>query len=69
MRNTALEGLDADPILVVHDEIVLECAEADAEAAKVRLAEAMVRGFLEIFPEGETTGLVEAKIARTWPDK
>ena len=38
VRNTALEGLDADPILVVHDEIVMECAEADAEAAKVRLA-------------------------------
>ena len=67
--DTALEGLDADPILVVHDEIVLECAEADAEAAKVRLAEAMVRGFLEIFPEGETADLVDAKTARTWADK
>jgi len=62
----ALEGLDAKPILVVHDEIVLECAEADAEVAKDRLTEAMVRGFLEIFPDGDTTGLVEAKVSRNW---
>ena len=62
----ALEGLDAEPILVVHDEIVLECAEADAEAAKERLTEAMVRGFLEIFPVGETRGLVEAKVRGNW---
>jgi len=62
----ALEGLDAEPILVVHDEIVLECAEADAEAAKERLTEAMVRGFLEIFPGGETRGLVEAKVRGSW---
>jgi len=64
--DTALEGLDAEPILVVHDEIVLECAEADAEAAKERLEAAMVRGFLEIFPDGETRGLVGSKISRIW---
>ena len=60
--DTALDGLDAEPILVVHDEIVLECAEA----AKERLTEAMVRGFLEIFPGGETRGLVEAKVRGSW---
>lgn len=61
-----LEGLDAKIILCVHDEILLEVAEQDAEVAGKALVHAMEQGFLEIFPEGPTNGLVNLKQGKTW---
>jgi DNA polymerase I len=63
-----LDGLDAFPILVVHDEILLEAATTDAAEASRRLESAMVAGYLEVFPKGPTTGLVECGIGRTWAE-
>jgi DNA polymerase-1 len=64
----ALEGLDAVPVLVVHDELVLEVSREDAEEASRRLTALMREAFLEIFPDGPTAGLVEAGIGRTWSE-
>ena len=65
----ALDGLDAAPVAVVHDEVILEAGEADApEAARV-LEESMIAGMLDVFPKATTTGLVEARIGRSWADK
>ncbi len=59
-------GLDIKMVNIIHDEIVLEVAAADAEQAKVILEEAMINGMLRVFPEAHTAGLVEAGIGDTW---
>lgn len=54
----------AAPVLVVHDEIVLECDQADVERAQAWLVDCMVRGmasFLERVPV-----VVEATAERDW---
>ena len=54
----------AAPILVVHDEIVLECDRADVEQAQAWLVDCMTRGmasFLERVPV-----VVEATAERDW---
>ena len=62
----ALAGLDAELILQVHDELVLEVAETDADAARGRLVEAMREAWLEVFPGAPDTGLVDARVAKCW---
>lgn len=63
-----LSGPDARIIHCIHDEIILEVAERDASLAKEALEQAMIQGFQQIFPEAPTTGLVEAKVGKTWAD-
>lgn len=63
-----LAGLDAKIINCVHDEILLEASEQDAPVAKEALEKAMVEGFLQVFPDAPTTGLVAAKIGGNWAD-
>jgi DNA polymerase I-like protein with 3'-5' exonuclease and polymerase domains len=66
LLDRALVGLDAQLILSVHDELVIEAAEDDAEEAKQRLAGTMTRAFTEFFPNAPSAGLVDAKIVRSW---
>jgi DNA polymerase I-like protein with 3'-5' exonuclease and polymerase domains len=63
-----LEGLDARIVNCVHDEIILEVAEPDVPAAKEALEQAMVQGFLALFPEAPTNGLVTASAGRNWAE-
>lgn len=62
-------GYDVQMIATVHDELILEAPEDAAADVKVHLEQAMQDGFLEIFPNAPTTGLVEARIAGTWAEK
>ncbi len=62
-------GLDAVPVAVVHDEVILETARQDADEAARILEECMVAGMLDVFPDAATDGLVEAGIGRSWADK
>lgn len=66
----ALHGLDARLYHNIHDEIVLDVAPADAERAAVALEQAMVTGFLEVFPEGAdlTAHLVDAVTGANWDE-
>lgn len=66
MSRTALAGLDARPVNLIHDEVVLEVVEADVPAAKVALSAAMVEGLLAIFPDACTGDLVEAHEGDNW---
>src|SRR3954470_4080238 len=63
-----LAGLNARLVNIVHDELVLEVAEADADKAIAAVESAMADGFLAIFPEGRAamTGLVEAHQGPNW---
>ena len=70
LLNQALSGLDAQIINLIHDEVVLEVADADVEAAKAVLVETMTAGFAAIFPEAAALGtlrdLVEAHGGLDW---
>jgi DNA polymerase I-like protein with 3'-5' exonuclease and polymerase domains len=51
-------------VLVVHDEIVLECDAADAEAARDWLVDCMKQGMQPLLPNVPV--VVEAQIGRDW---
>ncbi|MCB1808491.1 MAG: hypothetical protein KDJ99_26065, partial [Candidatus Competibacteraceae bacterium] len=57
----ALQGLDAQLYHNVHDELILQARPEDADKAAHALQDAMVQGFLEVFPHGTalTAGLVD----------
>jgi DNA polymerase I len=52
----------------VHDELVAEIAEKDAEEARAILEQGMLEAFEETFPGAPTTNVVVAKIGPTWAD-
>jgi DNA polymerase-1 len=62
-------GLTAQPVAVVHDEILLESPEREADIAARVLQRVMEEAMTAIFPEACTRGLVEAKIVRDWSEK
>jgi DNA polymerase I-like protein with 3'-5' exonuclease and polymerase domains len=51
---------------VVHDEVVMEVPESDAEEAARALEACMRNGYLDIFTQADCTGLVDAGIGDTW---
>jgi len=53
----------------VHDEILTESPEYEAEEASLALVEGMKTGWLDIFPGTNTDRLVDFKIGNTWADK
>jgi DNA polymerase-1 len=64
-----LDGLDAVPVAVVHDELIVEASEADAHKVAGILEASMVAGMLDVFPNASTYGLVEAHVGTSWADK
>jgi DNA polymerase I-like protein with 3'-5' exonuclease and polymerase domains len=59
-------NIDGYPVLFVHDEIVLEVFEMDAERAGEMLRTAMVEAFVEVFPDAPLNGLVDVKVRKQW---
>ena len=59
-------GIDGGPVAWLHDEIVLEVREDQAEQAAEILKQAMIDGFAETFPGAPTNGLVEPHVATSW---
>jgi DNA polymerase-1 len=59
-------GIEGGPVLFVHDEIVLEVPEADAERAGVLLTDCMTRAFAATFPNAPLSHLVELKVREAW---
>ena len=64
-----LENFDAQPLAVIHDEVIVEASVADAPQVAQALELAMIQGMLDVFPEACTRGLVEATIAPSWAEK
>jgi DNA polymerase I-like protein with 3'-5' exonuclease and polymerase domains len=54
-------------VSTVHDELVAECREEDAEAVKAIITDCMVRGMSTLFADVPVE--VEASICNTWGDK
>ena len=62
----AMARAPAGLVLQVHDELVLECAEDEADSAAGQLMEAMVSAFAEMFPAAPVNGLVDLRIGKSW---
>src|ERR671911_937124 len=59
----------AVPVLVCHDEVVVECGAEQAADAKVGLEKAMIEGMEAVLNGTEEVDVaveVEARIARSW---
>lgn len=63
-----LEDLDAVIVHCVHDEILIDVAQGDAELAVHALESAMEKGFVDVLPGAPTKGLVKANIGHSWAD-
>jgi DNA polymerase I len=61
-------GIRGGPIGTVHDEILVEVVEDDAEEARELLEACMLLAFAETFPKASQAGVVEAKIGKTWDE-
>jgi DNA polymerase-1 len=61
-------GIDGDEglILTVHDEIVLEVRDENAERVMEVLEQTMVEAFEAMFPDAPINGLVNAAICKNW---
>ena len=62
-------GVDGGPVAWLHDEIVLEVRDDQAELAAAILKQAMIDGFIETFPDAPIDGLVEPHIGMSWAEK
>lgn len=62
--------LPLDMYATVHDELTVMVKKEDAQQAATELETAMVKGFLQVFPDGERllNGLVEVKIGDNWAE-
>jgi len=61
-------GVCGGLIASVHDELLAEVSETDAEAARDILRRAMIDAFVTTFPGAPTRGVAEARIGRTWAE-
>ena len=62
-------GIDGGPVAWLHDEIVLEVRDDQAERAAEILKQAMIDGFIETFPGAPINGLVEPHVGMSWAEK
>jgi DNA polymerase I len=60
--------IDGGPVAWLHDEIILEVPETNAEQARELLEKAMVDAFAETFPGAPLNGLVDVRIGDNWAE-
>jgi DNA polymerase-1 len=60
------QNIDGQLIGWIHDELIIEGREADADQIKALLKDAMERAFIDTFPKATLRGLVEVKTGPTW---
>jgi hypothetical protein len=58
--------VDGGPVAWLHDEIVIEVREDQAQRAAEILKQSMIDGFAETFPGAPLDGLVEPHIGASW---
>jgi DNA polymerase I-like protein with 3'-5' exonuclease and polymerase domains len=61
-----IHNIDGGLVLAVHDELVAEVREDQAEQAAKLIEQAMTAAFLKVFPNAPTNGLVKVKIVKKW---
>jgi DNA polymerase-1 len=65
-RRFIAAGIRGGLVATVHDELLAEVAEDDAERARDLLQAAMTDAFVATFPGAPTTGVAKALIGRSW---
>jgi DNA polymerase-1 len=61
-------GIRGGLVATVHDELLAEVVEDNAENAREILQQAMIDAFMATFPGAPTTSVATAKIGRTWTE-
>ena len=59
-------AIDGGLVMFIHDEIVIEVVEHQAELARAILEHCMVEAFAEAFPTAPLTGVVATNVGVTW---
>jgi DNA polymerase I-like protein with 3'-5' exonuclease and polymerase domains len=62
------QAIDGRLVGWIHDELLVEAREANAEQVTLLLKDAMERAFIDIFPGATLNKLVEVKAGRTWAE-
>ena len=62
-------GIEGGPVAWLHDEIVLEVRDDQADLAAEILKQAMIDAFAETFPGAPINRLVEPHIGMSWAEK
>ena len=65
LKGSAIRG---GLVASIHDELLLEVRENDAESARALLEETMTEAFELTYPGAPTVKLVDTKIGRSWAD-
>jgi DNA polymerase I len=60
------QNIDGRLVGWIHDELIVEAREADAERVKLALKDAMERAFISVFPAATLNKLVEVKTGANW---
>jgi DNA polymerase I-like protein with 3'-5' exonuclease and polymerase domains len=66
MVHERLSGLDASIVASLHDELLIEAAERDAERICSILQETMTEAFVLTFPGAPSHSVAEAVIGTDW---
>jgi DNA polymerase I-like protein with 3'-5' exonuclease and polymerase domains len=61
-----LRGLNAGLCATVHDELLVEAAEADTDTVRQILEETMIEAFAVTFPGAPVTKVVKVKTGANW---
>jgi DNA polymerase I-like protein with 3'-5' exonuclease and polymerase domains len=67
-KRLRLARLDAHLVATVHDELLIEAKECDAEAAAEILRGAMIEAFVMTFPGFPTVNLMDVQIGDDWAE-
>jgi DNA polymerase I len=67
-RRYLAAGIRGGLVATVHDELLAEVVEDDAEPARDILQQTMVEAFEETFPGAPVNGVAEAAVGRTWAE-
>jgi DNA polymerase I-like protein with 3'-5' exonuclease and polymerase domains len=63
-----LSGISAGLCATVHDELLVEAAESDADNARRILEETMIEAFELTFPGAPTAGVVKVNVGKNWAE-
>jgi len=64
-----LINMDAVPVAMIHDEIIVETHHELGNDVKVIIEQSMLAGFRAVLPKAPVNGLVEAKVTTSWAGK
>lgn len=61
-----MDNLGLKLVNCVHDEVSVECLSGFQVGIKSQIEDCMTKGFLDVFPNGITRGLVDCKSGNSW---